>query len=624
MWKALNKGRRASVLYAAITFVVLLVITQLLVYQRYSSVRKNEFNELMNELDDTRDQLGVILDHNLSSATTVSILYKQSRTLTWFDSVAKELLAMNKAIDVVYFVDKDLVVTHVYPLQGNETVRGFNLLSDPYRRAEAKLALSQDKIVFGGPYDMLQEKGKAISGRLPLFEAGKFIGGSVVVTKLSTIRKRMPELENKGKEFVYQLSKVNVLTGKREYFFDGYRPQKNWETSIYMPRGNWILYVAYADGFIAHKTIILLSIFGLLFSAMGAVFIYFKTYAKLHLEATVTEKTHDLCERMKELSTIYEINEILKDERQSTDIAFSRVVKAMPPGWQYPDICAARIVVGDDEYKTDNCADTKYKMRAPLNFMDERAGYIEVGYVTDRSPGGKDPFLKEEQQLLNSIAESIEVYYNKKFSRDRMARSEATLRSMVEACPVGVLLCDKDFRIVAINSTMAADYPVNTGRNIGVGDNFIEVLLPERREYVTGVFKAVMDDLEQVEYEVAYPKGEENVYFNINVAPVVINGEAIGVCLVGVDITSRKRLQLEHQRIIRDLMEHMSTAVEFARVLTDKVREPLEKIPLQADRAKDEKNDEQRAVLLDDIKQSAEYVTGFIRDMQEALMEKKG
>lgn len=623
MLKTFKKRKRASAIYAVITFVVLLVITQLLVYQRYEAIRENELNELSHEVDDTRDQLKVILNHNLSSAQTVSIMYKQNRTLTWFDSVAKELLDMNEAIDIVYFVDKDLVISRIYPLEGSERLLGFNLLSDPYRRAEAKLALGKSNIVFGGPYELLQGGGKAIAGRVPLFENGKFIGGGVVVTKLSTIQKRMPELENKGNQFVYRLAKKNTLTGKTEYFFDGYHPQKNWVDSLYMPRADWMLYTAYADGYISHKTIILLSIFGLLFSVMGAVFIYSKTYAPVHLEETVKNQTQTLSERMKELSAIYNVSEVLRDERQSIDIAMSRIVKMLAVGWQHPEICAARIVIGDQEYKTENYKDTPYKLQVPLKLYDDRQGYVEVSYTEKSCGEDEEPFLEEERALINTLADAVEVYYNNKLQRDKVSRSEATLRSLVEACPVGVILCDTEFRIVAINSSMATNYPVNTGRNIGVGDNFIDVLLPERREYVTNVFKTVMENMEPVAYETNYPKESGTVYFEVNVAPVVVGGEAIGVCLVGIDVSSRKKLELGHEQVIRDLMQHMTTLVEFARALNDKVRAPLAEIPRQADRAKAEKDEKQRGVILDEISGNAQYVAGFVARLDESVSEKR-
>ena len=46
----------------------------------------------------------------------------------------------------------------------------------------------------------------------------------------------------------------------------------------------------------------------------------------------------DLKERAKELNCLYEIQEILNDFDASLDEICSRIIKAIPPGWQYTDV----------------------------------------------------------------------------------------------------------------------------------------------------------------------------------------------------------------------------------------------------------------------------------------------
>jgi PAS domain S-box-containing protein len=612
-------AKRYSVIYAVVTFFVLLLITQALVYERYTIILEKEHDELEHELEDTRSKFNVILNHNLSTANTVSMLYREDKSLTWFDSMAKELLQMNNAVDIVEFVNKDFIISHVYPLKGNEPVLGFSVLTEPNRRAEAQLALDSKRVKFAGPYDMLQGGGKAIAGRIPVFENGKFIGGAVVVTRLSTIRKRMPELENKGKAFSYQLSKVNAVTKKTEYFFDAYHPQKDWQVSSYMRRGNWTLHVAYVDGFISHTTVLLLSLFGILLSAAGAFFVYSKTHEALHLAQAVKIKTRDLDERVKELSAIFLTNEILKDERQSIEIAFSRVVNVIPRGLQYPAISAAAISVNGNMYTTDNYTETPYKMRAPVKFQDDQSGYVEVCYLGETPTEQEGAFLKEERNLLNALAETIEVYYNKKLHRDRVAKSEAGLRSMIEACPMGIMLCDKQFRVVVANTLMITTYSSLSGRSVNAGDNFIDVLLPDRRENVLSVFNHALDHLEPAEYDTSYMYRGATMYLTVSVVPVVNNGEPIGICMAVQDITTRKKIEMEHQRIINGLMQHITTLVEFARLLTGRVREPLSAILKGADGATEEKDENKRSAMLDDIRQSARRLDDMLSKLDDSL-----
>ena len=60
------------------------------------------------------------------------------------------------------------VVTHVYPLAGNEEAVGHDLLKDPKRREAVQRAIDNREFVIAGPVKLLQG-GTALIGRLPIF-----------------------------------------------------------------------------------------------------------------------------------------------------------------------------------------------------------------------------------------------------------------------------------------------------------------------------------------------------------------------------------------------------------------------------------------------------------------------
>ena len=51
-----------------------------------------------------------------------------------------------------------------------------------------------------------------------------------------------------------------------------------------------------------------------------------------------------LQERAKELNCLYRIDDILKDLDEALDSVFPKIIQAIPPGWQYPDVCQAKII----------------------------------------------------------------------------------------------------------------------------------------------------------------------------------------------------------------------------------------------------------------------------------------
>ncbi|MCD4749479.1 MAG: hypothetical protein K8R59_08890 [Thermoanaerobaculales bacterium] len=114
-----------------------------------------------------------------------------------------------------------------------------------------------------------------------------------------------------------------------------------------------------------------------------------------------------LQERAKELNCLYEVEQALSEPDLPLDQAFLRVVEAIPPGWQYPDVCSARI-----EYAGRNisCADfrtTEWELCADIVVQDEAVGRIRVCYLEERPREDTGPFLKEEERLVSTIADRL-------------------------------------------------------------------------------------------------------------------------------------------------------------------------------------------------------------------------
>jgi two-component system sensor histidine kinase ChiS len=65
---------------------------------------------------------------------------------------------------------RDSVVTHVYPVAGNEAVVGMDLLAQPERRVAVERTIKDRQTVVTGPIDLVQG-GKAFISRTPIFTA---------------------------------------------------------------------------------------------------------------------------------------------------------------------------------------------------------------------------------------------------------------------------------------------------------------------------------------------------------------------------------------------------------------------------------------------------------------------
>jgi|GEM_PF-229817 len=123
----------------------------------------------------------------------------------------------------------------------------------------------------------------------------------------------------------------------------------------------------------------------------------------------VDDVLHELGERAKELNCIYKIEEILKDFTSPLEDIFMRIVKVIPPGWQFVDICKARIMYEDREYPS-NFTETKYSQHAHIIVDNKEVGRVEVFYLEPILNKDECPFLVEEQKLLDNIAGRLGTY----------------------------------------------------------------------------------------------------------------------------------------------------------------------------------------------------------------------
>lgn len=116
---------------------------------------------------------------------------------------------------------------------------------------------------------------------------------------------------------------------------------------------------------------------------------------------------HELQERAKELNCLYRVDEALTRTEKPTGELLLDIAAAIPPGWQFPDICAARIVVGEEVYDSPGFAPAPWVMRAPLLVQGEEVGRLEVVYRQAMPAADEGPFLKEERKLLDTLAEKV-------------------------------------------------------------------------------------------------------------------------------------------------------------------------------------------------------------------------
>jgi pyruvate, water dikinase len=149
------------------------------------------------------------------------------------------------------------------------------------------------------------------------------------------------------------------------------------------------------------------------------------------METKTTEKKelNALKERVKELNCLYGLTDIIKDPNLSFDKAIEKILKLIPPAWQFPEITCARIILFGKEYKTNNFKKTKWSQAADITEEKKVIGKIEVNYLEKKPIADEGPFLTDERRLIDAIAHQIGKYAGEKEIKNRLDEAEKIISS---------------------------------------------------------------------------------------------------------------------------------------------------------------------------------------------------
>ena len=288
-----------------LVFVTMTILTQYLAYQRYLIGTELENRRLVQETNAVKDRLKTSLSYSLSATKTLAFIVEEYGVPNDFNRIAREILESNKFIDALELT-REGVITHVYPMEGNERAIGFNVFTDSVTYKEAYKAIEKKELFFAGPFELTQG-GLAVVGRLPIFNNNNFWGFSVVLIKLSTLLKAASIDTLQGNDFAYQLSKVNPSTFKEDFFLknsSAFNIKRS--VSVEVPDGEWKLYVMSKNNQTFFYNAIAFSFLGIVLSSTLGFIAWSLANQPAVLRRLVEEKTLQLASSEKYFRSLIE------------------------------------------------------------------------------------------------------------------------------------------------------------------------------------------------------------------------------------------------------------------------------------------------------------------------------
>ncbi len=146
-----------------------------------------------------------------------------------------------------------------------------------------------------------------------------------------------------------------------------------------------------------------------------------------------------LQERIKELTCLTHIAQVMENPQPSLDAVFQSVVDALPPAWQYPDLASARIVLDNRCYQAPDYRESRFRQAADLIVNGKLRGSVEVVYNGEKPELYEGPFLKEERRLIDTIARQVALFVEQRETEEEKDRLQEQLRHADRLATIGKL-----------------------------------------------------------------------------------------------------------------------------------------------------------------------------------------
>ena len=189
-----------------------------------------------------------------------------------FDKLA-ELMQEDEDVIEARELAEDGVVSRIYPMEGNEAAMGLDMLQNPARKKEARLARLSGEYTIAGPYELVQGGTRAL-----LFDPAyitdqngeeKFWGFSILVMNWDNFIQEveLEKLEEAG--YDYQIWKKDLYTGEKIVIDESENSNLNnsLEVACSVPNDTWYFEIVPENGWITVSQ----KVFGVIISIALAV-----------------------------------------------------------------------------------------------------------------------------------------------------------------------------------------------------------------------------------------------------------------------------------------------------------------------------------------------------------------
>ncbi len=290
-----------------------------------------------------------------------------------------------------------------------------------------------------------------------------------------------------------------------------------------------------------------------------------------------------LRERVKELRCVYDIERLIERHCGDLNGILKSATSVIPRAWQYPDATCTRIIYKSQTFQTANFKKTRWRQSAEIKSDGRKVGIIEVYYLEKKPASDEGPFLKEEGNLINTIAKRLARVAERTQAERNLTEYVDRLRSFTASAPELYALYDSRLNYIEANNALLKF--TGLSRRELLGRNLSEIS-PDAMK--TGRYAKYLEVIRtgkpfSIDELHSHPKFG-NRYFSLKAFKA---GDGLGI--ISTDITERKKIE-----------EKLRATSLYTRRLIEASLDPLVTISPEGK--------------ITDVNEATELVTGVPRD----------
>jgi PAS domain S-box-containing protein len=234
-----------------------------------------------------------------------------------------------------------------------------------------------------------------------------------------------------------------------------------------------------------------------------------------------------------------------------------------------------------------------------------------------------NPIFNENGLYNGALAMVTDVTENR-LAEELLKKSEANLRTVFDNTDIAFVFFNTEYDILSYNSPAAEFYREYFDRILVVGVNAFKYFPGDKKSDFEKIIRKV-ENRELVNYETKFPTKNNGIKWHEVKWVSVLNeqNEHIGILLTFKNITERKLLELEREKITADLIQRNKDQEQFNYMISHNLRAPVANIIGLSEILGDPDMDEtDKKEILAGISQSVKSLDEVITDMNNVLQLK--